>query len=52
MNDLIKAAWRGARQGVAEGLRDARSLPKDYFAPIIFGAKWLKKMSKRAFGRA
>lgn len=46
MNALIKAAWRGACQGLADGLRDARTLPSDYFAPIITAAKWLKK----AFG--
>lgn len=32
----------GAMAGVRDGLRDARNLPRDYFAPLVWACKLLR----------
>lgn len=32
----------GAREGIRDGLRDARSLHRDYFAPLVWAYKLLR----------
>lgn len=43
--------WGAAREGIRDGLRDARTLPGDYFAPVIAFAYWIHNVAERAMIR-
>lgn len=47
INELVA----GAREGIRDGLRDARTLPRDYFAPFIWACKLLRAGLSRLLTR-
>lgn len=54
MGDADHAAggpWRAMGEGVRLGLRDARRLPKQYFAPLIALAYWMHDVTEGVMNR-
>ena len=43
--------WRAMGEGVRLGLRDARHLPKQYFAPLIALAYWMHDVTEGVMNR-
>lgn len=47
----IGRLWGAARSGIRDGLRDARHLPRQYFAPLIALAYWMHDVTEGVMNR-